>query len=116
MTSSARSGEAARRAAAKSKCPASDSGPSGAIVRLLAPEHPLVQGGVDRVAVAGEVLPELEVRIVGDHRHPVLRMQRVEQLAGVRPQAELAADAGRVEVGLDEEDDQPAGGPRGPAP
>ena len=37
----------------------------------------------------------------------------IEEIAYV-PQAELAADAGGIEVGLDEEDHQPAGGPGSP--
>ena len=62
-----------------------------------------------RVAVGGEVLPQLHVGVEADHRHAVARRQGVEQRADVRQLLQMPVDAPAVEVGLDEDDHQLAG-------
>ena len=71
------------------------------------------QAGDHRVTyllrVVGEVLPQLQVRVEGDHRDPVGRKQRLQETAGVLRHAEKAVHAYRLVVGLVEENDEPAG-------
>ncbi|HEV2064463.1 MAG TPA: hypothetical protein VGS00_07930 [Thermoanaerobaculia bacterium] len=66
--------------------------------------------GIEFLAVAGEVLPQLQVRVVGDDRHTVGRQELVEESLRLERHSKQPDDPAAVVVGLEEEDDEPARG------
>ena len=108
-SSSARSGVAHRRDSAGSSTRASDGWLSGSGSAASAAPDRGVDGALELRPVGGEVLAQLQVRVVRDDGDAVGRLERREEPPRLDPHPQQAEQARDLVIGLEEQDDDAPG-------